>query len=309
MSGPTAVEVAICTFRRPELSNALMSVTRQNLPEGVDLAILVVDNDREPSAEPMVREAARRSTVPIRYAHCPFGNISVARNGALDRAEAHYLAFLDDDEEADPDWLAHLLEEREKSGASVILGPVVAAYSNDAPGWLKRLDPHSTKPVHVKGQIRTGYSCNVLIDLSDPAFQGLRFDLALGRSGGEDTAFFTRAARNGARFAEASSAVVREKVTDHRATFKWLAKRRFRSGQTHGRLLGDGASAGIRIAEIGLAALKTAYCLGAAAIALPDKAKRNGAILRGVLHIGTISGLIGTTPITLYGTSENGAAQ
>ena len=304
-----SVVVAICTFRRPELADALASVTRQNVPPWADLSILVIDNDDAPSAGHIVREQARSATIPIRYVHCPFGNISIARNGALRQAEARFLVFLDDDEVADQNWLTHLLETQRETGASVVLGPVAAMYDPETPDWITRLDPHSTNPVYVNGSIRTGYSCNVLMDLSDPSFEGLTFDLSLGRSGGEDTAYFTHAAHQGARFAEAKKAVVRETVPHARATFAWLARRRFRSGQTHGRLLGEHIRTARLCVEISLATLKIAYCAALATLLLPDTVRRNGAALRGILHAGMIAGLFGSHPITLYDPTETGATQ
>ncbi|MDJ1006307.1 MAG: glycosyltransferase family 2 protein [Paracoccaceae bacterium] len=300
------LEVAVCTYRRAGIVDTLASLARQNVPEGWEMSILVVDNDDRPSGENRVAAFAATAPVPMRYIHRPAGNISIARNGALDAARGRYLAFIDDDETADPGWLAALVATQAETGADVVLGPVRAVYSADAPVWMRRLDAHSAAPVDVAGTIRTGYSCNVLIDRSAPAFRGLRFDPGLGRSGGEDTAYFTHAFRRGARFAEAPGAVVREAVPTHRARFFWLARRRFRSGQTHGRLLAETGRGPSRAAAAGTAALKVLYCLGHAALAAPDAARRNGALLRGTLHAGTLSGLFGARPITLYGASEGG---
>lgn len=310
MSGaPVRIEVAVCTCGRSALSEALASLDRQEVPAWLGLSVLVIDNDETPSAEGAVRAFAETSDVPVRYVHCPAFNISVARNGALDHARARLLAFMDDDETAEPGWIAALASAQAESGADVVLGPVRAVYGPGAPGWMRRLDMHSTRPVEVQGTIRTGYSCNVLMDLESPAFRGLRFDPALGRSGGEDTSFFTRAYRRGARLVAAEQAVVTEKVGPERARFAWLARRRFRSGQTHGRLLAETATGLPRVAALGLAGLKLAYCAGGAILAAPDTARRNAALLRGCLHAGTATGLIGIRPITLYGAATSGAGQ
>ena len=50
-SDQLAVTVCICTFRRTSILDAIESVARQNLPEGLSVRILVIDNDDEPTAK------------------------------------------------------------------------------------------------------------------------------------------------------------------------------------------------------------------------------------------------------------------
>ncbi|MEO1239845.1 MAG: glycosyltransferase family 2 protein [Pseudomonadota bacterium] len=303
------VTIAVCTYRRAELSDTLASLAAQVVPDELCFAVIVIDNDATPSAQDSVAAFASTTPIELQYLHCPAGNISIARNGALEATSSRFLAFIDDDEIAEPGWLAALMDTQRTTAADVVLGPVRAIYDPKAPAWMREADTHSTAPVHVGGTIRTGYSCNVLIDLKSPALAGLRFDLALGRSGGEDTAFFTQAYRQGARFALAAPALVQEKVPPDRAKLSWLAKRRFRSGQTHGRLLRETLGVGGRLRALVLASLKVAYCSGAAGLHVTHAARRNGAVLRGILHLGTMAGLIGARPITLYGTPANGLSQ
>jgi hypothetical protein len=55
-----------------------------------------------------------------------------------------------------------------EGGAEVVLGPVDPVYPEDAPDWMRATSVHATRPVHVRGEIRTGYTCNVLIDRHRP---------------------------------------------------------------------------------------------------------------------------------------------
>ena len=48
-------------------------------------------------------------------------------------------------------------------------GRCSAVYSDAAPGWMRHGDFHSTLPVWVGGEIRTGYSCNVILRRASPA--------------------------------------------------------------------------------------------------------------------------------------------
>ncbi|RDL46675.1 hypothetical protein BLJAPNOD_06869 [Ensifer sp. M14] len=298
------VDIAICTFRRPELAETLRSLAAIRVPEGTAIRIIVADNDVEPGAAGLVD--ALRPEVPfeIDYVHCPASNISVARNACLDTATGDYLAFVDDDETVSRDWLVRLLETAIATGAEAVLGPVRAGYDLDAPSWMRRGDFHSTRPVWVSGQIVTGYTCNVLLDRKSASIAGRRFNLALGKTGGEDTEFFTHMHKDGGRLAYAPDALVYEIVPEKRASFEWLAKRRFRSGQTHGRLLTQATAGSGKAAAIVRAAAKSGYCVTASLLFVASPVVRSRYALRAIMHAGVVSGLFGVRELEQYGASE-----
>jgi succinoglycan biosynthesis protein ExoM len=299
---PVRVDIAICTFRRPQIEKTLRSLVDLRLPPATTVRIVVADNDFEPSARTLVYTLAASMPFDIRYIHCPASNISLARNACLDAASGDFLIFMDDDQEVvSGNWLAEILAAADSTGADVVLGPVLAVYGDDAPRWMREGDFHSTFPVWVKGEIRTGYSANTLLRLASPAVAGRRFSLALGRSGGEDTDYFTKLCRADGRIAYAPDAPAHEPVPAHRASFVWLAKRRFRSGQTHGRLVGEGLSRPAVARRFLLAAAKACYCFGAAILAAPLTQRRNRYALRGALHVGALAALLGVREIRQYG--------
>ncbi len=297
--------VAIClaTFRRPQVSATLASLDQLSWPAGVTGEVIVVDNDDSPTAQARVAAFAARAVIAVRYVHAPARNISVARNAALDLAQdADFIAFLDDDEVAAPGWITALLARMHATGADVVLGPVQASYDSAAPLWMQRGRVHDTLPTTLSnGDIVTGYTCNVLVRQASAAVRGLRFDPARGRSGGEDTAYFAAIHAAGGRIVAAPEAVLSEQVPPARARLGWLLRRRFRMGQTHGSLIGAGAGP-VRRGLLGLAALgKVAACGGLFVLGLPDALRRNRALMRAVLHCGTIAGLCGLAPLQLYG--------
>lgn len=296
----TSVDICVCTYRRPQLADTLASLAALTVPAGTTLRIIVADNDTTPSAAPMVARIGGSHPFPIRYIHCPASNISIARNACLDAAEADFIAFIDDDCTASPQWLAALFHEMQNSGADAVLGPVEAIYADGAPGWMKSGDFHSTLPVFVRGELRTGYTCNVLMRRTAPSLVGRRFDLALGRTGGEDTQFFTEMREAGGRLAFAADAHASEPVPAARASLPWLAKRKFRTGQTHGRLLATSQQSS-KLKQIAVAGSKVAFCAVAAALFAFSPVRRNRQALRGVMHAGVVSGLIGVREIVLYG--------
>lgn len=294
--GKPAVDVCVCTFRRATLRDTLNSLAAQDAAPA--FRVIVTDNDDTRSAEGMVNAARIELGLDIVYIHAPARNISIARNGCLDAATADLVAFVDDDETAGPDWLAQLVRRLEASGADVVLGPVKARYAADAPGWVVKGDFHSFGPAfRANGEIDTGYSSNVLF--RHTAIGPIRFDPALGRTGGEDTLFFARLHAAGARLDYAPEAVVFELATPSRAKLSWLAKRSFRSGQTHARMLRAGGQGPLGIAA--LAGVKAVYCTGAAILTLwsPVELRRN--LLRGALHAGVVARAFGAPDLKLYG--------
>ncbi len=297
MTGAADIDVCICTYRRPSLALTLESVARQRLPASVSLRVVVADNDVEPTARDLAQDAAQRLGLRLTYVHAPSRNISLARNACLDAVEAPLAAFLDDDEIADPDWLAGLIAARSASGADVVFGPVRAVYGDAAPAWLRRADLHSFKAVVLPdGEVHTGYTSNALMSMT--AIGADRFDLSLGQSGGEDTSFFARLHHRGVKLGSAPDAWVSEPVPPARARLAWLLERSFRSGQTHGALLIDqGASWPV---ALNVAAAKLVACVALALVSLWDPARAARQLVRGALHAGVVARLMGVRDLQIY---------
>ncbi|CAN5359577.1 glycosyltransferase family 2 protein [soil metagenome] len=289
------VDVCICTFRRATLTDTIQSIARQRGFDG-RLRIIVADNDETPSASEQV-DRLRAIGQDIAYVHAPARNISIARNACLDQATAPLVAFIDDDEIADEYWLAELLAAMRRPGIDAVFGPVQAVYDPAAPAWMKSADLHSTRPVDTHQGIDTGYTSNALVRRS--AIADLRFDLSLGRSGGEDTDLFTRLYARGSRFGAAPRGIVREQVTPSRMSLQWLAQRAFRSGQTHARRFLGSPATRIKAAVVALS--KAAACGVIAITRLGSPSGWRRAVVRGSLHLGATSRLLGLRDRQIYG--------
>lgn len=287
------VDICVCTYRRARLAGTLASLARIEVPDRLRVSIIVADNDHEPSARGVVDKFAAEAPFPVKYIHCPAANVSLARNAGLEAGSARYFAFIDDDETAAPEWLSRLWTKMKSTNATAVFGPVIAVYDRDVPAWMPAADFHSTRPVWTRGEIMTGYTGNVLIDRSDPRIRHLRFPLSHGCSGGEDTAYFSEAYELGARFAYAPEAVVTEPVPADRATFGWLANRRFRMGMTYGAALAEDRGLLPRTVEAAKALAKFVVFVGLSVVQLPYRLGRNKTFLRGLLHAGTVLGLFG----------------
>lgn len=290
------IDICVCTFRRPFLAETLRSLAA--LERGVhEVRVIIADNDTTPSARALVDAMVPDVPMPIVYVHAPAANICIARNACLDHADADFVAFVDDDEVVSQNWLLSLLAKAQASGAAAVLGPVRAVYADDAPAWMVRGDFHSTLPVYVGGTIRTGYTCNVLIRWIEP-FKGLRFNPALGKSGGEDTDFFYALTAHGGVIDYAPEAVVEEPVPAERATMAWLIKRRLRFGQTHGMLL-----SAPRFRALPVVGAKILFCCVMTGLTAFSPVSRRRNWLRAVLHMGVAGGILGLSQAQHYGQS------
>lgn len=298
--GTVRVDVCICTYHRPSVVQTLSALAAQEGLSGVDLHIVVADNAEAPEARERVLGAAAELGLRVIYVHAPARNISIARNACLDAAQGEWLAFLDDDELPTPGWLAALLAEA-GGGWDAVLGPVKATYPPHTPAWLAAGDFHSTFPVWVSGEIEKGYTGNVLIRRELVRRAGMRFRDRFGRTGGEDEDFFHQLRDAGGRIGFAKGAVAYEPVPAGRASLRWLLRRNFRAGQTHGaRLRARRPGGGARILCMTVAGSKALVCAAGALVTAPMAARRNRFLTRAALHCGVVAKLAGVSEIEMY---------
>lgn len=298
-----AVTAAICAFRRPGIVDTLRSLADQTLPEGLRLQVVVVENDDAPNLKQLIVREARALGLDLRYRHVPGRNISIARNACLDAARGRALLFIDDDEIAEPDWAARLVTAWRTSGAGVVFGPAYAVYPPNVPLWMRRNDFHSNIPTRNQGIVETGFSSNALLDLTDPRVRDARFDLAFGRTGGEDVDFFFRLHRAGVAMTITDDAIVREPVAADRLSIGWLVRRR----RTVGAIYGTCASVGRNSHRIELAVrggAKAGYCGLRALISVGNRERSIFWLMRGMFHAGVVSGCIAPPRGANYGSAS-----
>jgi glycosyltransferase involved in cell wall biosynthesis len=136
------ITVVVCTRERPgALARCLDSLLAQRYPA---FRVLVVDNApaTDATAE-VVRGAARRGPVDYLVERAP--GLSYARNAAVAAAPGQILAWIDDDEVADPHWLAEIARAlAEHPEADVVSGVIVPAeLETPAQLWFEQFGGHS----------------------------------------------------------------------------------------------------------------------------------------------------------------------
>ncbi|CAN5340317.1 glycosyltransferase family 2 protein [soil metagenome] len=228
------VSIIIPTRRRPApLALALGSVLAQTGVDPATLEIVVVDNDRTPSARAAVEAAGATASIAIRYVHEPRPGVAHARNTAVATSTGVFIAFLDDDEEAPPTWLAGLLAIQARFDADVVFGPVNARLPAGLTRHRAYLTRFFSRPGPAEAQVLDGYfGCgNSLLRRAALPDQTAPFDLSRNHIGGEDDLLFGTMQALGARFAWAPAAWVHEDPAPNRLTLGYTLRRAFAYGQ------------------------------------------------------------------------------
>jgi succinoglycan biosynthesis protein ExoM len=234
------VSVCVCTFRRPHVGETILSVFEQQDLNGVPFEVVVCDDDPDRSAAPLFSRLC--AVVPsLRYVVSGTGNVAMARNKCLNEARGSLIAFIDDDQVADPHWLSTLLRAQAAHRAHVVKGHVRGVYPPATPEWVRAADPFTRDYGPTGSRLRDGATGNVIFCRDLHTHHGLAFDPAFGTSGGEDLDFFRRATARGALMISCREAVVDEIVPPYRVGRGYLADKALRIGETAGRSSRHGA--------------------------------------------------------------------
>jgi glycosyltransferase involved in cell wall biosynthesis len=221
------ISVCICTFKRPELlERVLTDIAKQETRGLFTYSIVVADNDASRSAEATVSQIAATLPIAIKYCVEPRQNIARARNQVVANADGDYIAFIDDDEWPLADWLFLLFQTTEKFNVAGTLGPVKPSFECPPPAWMIR-GRFYERPSHPTGykmhwsETRTG---NVLFKKSILPSDELPFRVEYD-TGAEDVDFFRRMSNRGNVFVWCDEAVVEETVPASRCTRTYLLRR------------------------------------------------------------------------------------
>lgn len=224
------ISICLCTYKRAHLRDTLQSLAALTIPDNANVEVVVVDNDELLSGQPIIEQIKDNYPHQLIYASEPKKNISAARNMCLTQAKGDWVAFLDDDEVADVNWLTHLYNTAQQYQASAVFGRVVSTYPNNTPQWIIQGGFFDRKERETGAEVTSG-ACNcTLVNAKD--MQGQLFDLAYGLSGGEDADFFHRLHKQGKKLVYCQEAFVSEEVENNRLNIDFLINRKIRIGSS-----------------------------------------------------------------------------
>lgn len=233
VAGPVHISVCICTFKRPLLLRRLLDKLQVQETQGrFDYSIVISDNDAKSSAQSVVAEFAGSARVPVTYTSESQQNIALARNKALQHAYGDFIAFIDDDEFPETDWLLVMVRACEEFRAAGVLGPVRPHFESPPPRWIvkgrfcERLE-HTTGRVMNWEECRTG---NLLFRRKILEGVTEAFSPEFG-SGGEDKDFFMRMTQQGHMFCWCNEGITYETVPRDRWTRSYMLRRALLRGR------------------------------------------------------------------------------
>jgi glycosyltransferase involved in cell wall biosynthesis len=231
-----AVAVCALTCQRPAgLERLLEGIAGLTFAPGREpsIRVVVVDNDPAGSSRAIAERLRARLPWPLEYVVEPRRGIPFGRNRALEVAgDVDFVAFIDDDEAPEPDWLDELLRVQRATDAEIVTGPVLPRYEETPPEWIERGRFFERRRFATGAELHFARTSNVLISsrVYDPSERPFPEGFAL--NGGDDTYFFKRAHMAGHRIVWADEARVLEWAPASRMTVPWLLRREFRRGNT-----------------------------------------------------------------------------
>lgn len=230
------ISICICTYKRPVYLNRLLHSLKQLNTENLfSYSAVIVDNDSEKSGETEVTNFKQNTNYKIDYYYESRRSISHARNKAVKNSTGNLIAFIDDDEFPEPNWLLYMYKSLYKGENDGVLGPVKPHFDTDPPNWLvksKILERKSFKTGVVIKDSKFTRTGNVLIKRKLFEKEDDYFDPAYGLSGGGDAVFFDRMIKKGKTFIWCDEAIVYETVPLERQSKTYHIKRSFTRGMT-----------------------------------------------------------------------------
>ena len=131
--------VVICTYNRADfVGQAIQSVFDQDYPKD-KYEVIIINNDSPDDTEQAVAPYLDNAPVPVSYFVEKQNGLSHARNLGIVKARFDFVAHLDDDAIAVPDWLASFNAVINEQHALVVGGRVDIALPEDfvAPDWFE----------------------------------------------------------------------------------------------------------------------------------------------------------------------------
>lgn len=246
--GSLTLSVIVCTRNRAEhLKHCLRTLVAQRL--AVDqYEIIVVDNHSTDETQTVADEFVRYHP-HIRIVTEPRTGVSHARNTGVTHARAAYVAFIDDDARACPDWVANIIKAFQQTDPppAVVGGPISPLYEQPPPDWfLARYETFNCGPTQRPLTSRWDcYGvCGANMAFEKPVisrFGGFRTDLGhLGDSIrlGEDTDLVLRVYAAGHPVWYDPAIRVQHWVPLVRMTLRYQCRRSYRGGVAVSRIEG-----------------------------------------------------------------------
>jgi len=243
--------VAVCSYNRAGLLARCLDALLAQTAAPQDFEILVINNNSSDGTAALLAQRCQQlRNLPsgqrpqLRYLFENRQGLSVARNTALAESASDWIAYLDDDAIASPDWVAHACRDlpRLPADIAVVGGPIEPILDAPLPDWLPDwLEPYLTI-IDLGDQPRQSDQESLFaganVTFRREALQQLGgFSPQLGRRGtnlasNEEVYLWQLLRRSGWRCAYLPSLPVRHQVELERLHYRWLMRRMHAQGRS-----------------------------------------------------------------------------
>lgn len=238
------ISVVVVTHNRAlMLKRALESIVNQVTDGGFSYEVLVVDDGSTDNTAAVVQgvidNSNNHATLSVRYVYQDKGGESRARNRGVKEARGKWIAFIDDDELAEPKWLAELYRVARNRGADCVDGPIDLILPANLPADLgprvralfgEKFLTSDARRKSPKDTLGTG---NVLITRS--LFDQVG-DFDIGLEIGMDADFFTRVENGGFKICYAPKAIIHHVIPKSRLQIASIKESFFKGGVANARI-------------------------------------------------------------------------
>lgn len=223
------VSVVVCTLNRAQLlQKCLESLADQDISVRRYEVIIVDNGSTDDTGEVINRFLCNYGHFRCMKEEQP--GLSFARNRGWREAYGHYVAYIDDDARACPDWISSIVEYVGRHpDAGVFGGPYEGFYLVPRPEWFPPeygcLDlGDQERPIALGSEWITGSNMVIKKELFH-RYGG--FDVRLGMSGekctyGEEVNFFLSLHDKGIQIFYTPSIKVKHLVAEYKMSLKWL---------------------------------------------------------------------------------------
>ncbi len=230
------ITIVLCTFQRAEmLRTAIASLFDLNRAGLFSYEVLVVNNASTDHTDQVIEEVQAISEAPIRGVYEPRKGIVPARNRGVAEARGEWIAFFDDDQLADENWLLELYLFATMHNVKAVGGDVHLLFTS---GVERDLAPTvrmllgesrwSQSPRLYAGKVNPGCG-NMMVHRSLFQEVGVFETSVHGR--GEDTDLYRRIVARGHQFWYVPSAIVHHLTPPERLDPAYLGKLSYRMGE------------------------------------------------------------------------------
>lgn len=160
---PIRVSVVLCTYNRAHaLVTAIESLLALRIPLNWEVEVLAVDNGSTDATRHVIADIATRTDGRLRYCFEPRPGVAAARNRGVAEAASDWIAFFDDDQCADPNWLGALVMRALENNVRVVGGAVrlrLPPGQKQLPGAIRRIfgeTPNKSEAVRYSDRFAPG---------------------------------------------------------------------------------------------------------------------------------------------------------